>query len=128
MLFTYEVCRACAPRFQLVRSAPCAGSSAVRFPAGVWRFQLPLRVRLIVVPELEPGGVKSKLPNSEPWSLRRLDARPLPTAVGIRCAAAMASRRWTESADTPAAWRPPASVLSSVRRSFARRPSWYDKL
>ena len=64
--FTYDVWRACAPAFQLVRSPPCAGSSVTRLPAGVWRFQLPLSVRFIVVPDVELGGVKSMVPNREP--------------------------------------------------------------
>src|SRR5690349_4501008 len=64
--FTYDVCRACAPAFQLVRSPPCAGNSVTRLPAGVWRFQLPLSVRFMVVPEVELGGVRSIVPKREP--------------------------------------------------------------
>src|SRR6476620_12716492 len=87
--FTYAVWLPCTPPLRLVRSPPCDGTSVASWPAGVCRFQNPLNVTLNVCPLLELGGVKSRLPNTEPLSLKRLLGTRPPTVVG-----------------TPSAWRP----------------------
>src|SRR5258705_13026618 len=112
IVLTYAVCVPVTPPFQLVRSPLCAGNSLVSGPAGVWRDQLPLKVTLKVCPLLELGGVKSRLPNSDPLSLSRLlGALPF-TSVGTCACSSRSMSRATESAEMPADCNPRGLVFS----------------
>jgi hypothetical protein len=121
------VWRAIAEAFQFVRSPPCDGSSVGIPDTGFCRFQLPFAVMLTAWPLVDEGGATSMVAYTMPWSV----SRSLPTGpdiAGTPSSARMSSRRLTESAATPEARSPSASVLSSVCRSLERRPSWYAAL
>ncbi len=112
-----------SPPFQLVRSPECAGTSVADALTAVCRFQPPLNDSDTLCPEFDDGGVAFSTPNTEPLSWNRLLGID-PTTVGICARPSNPTRRAAESAEMPLAWRPTASVLSSVCRSFATRPSW----
>ena len=110
-----------------MRSPDQAGMALERPFTGACLEMLPLNEMLSAWPVSDPGGAQSSAPKTLSWSLSRLDGIP-PTVAEMPFAARMPRRRVTESCAMPEVCRPSGLVLSSVCRSLARRPTWYEKL